>query len=138
MKPKINEITASYIECGECGYEKSCLFPENMKQGSFSWHCPQCNQLWAGGVDKEREVSIEKSGGSTEPRHILINLPGEYSPLALMVSRMETPGESAERSGGQTGKAAAAVISDTLVLEPARTSAESNPNGFPQYRAGIF
>lgn len=149
MKPKINAIKTNFIECAECGYERSCPYPEAIKHGRFSWYCPRCSRLWTGVVEKSGEVIVEKQSDNHEASaFVLIELPGGFAPAALMGTRRETI-EAATKNGspaviGELPVDAAAegktrLVSDTLLLlQSPEPDADNNPRGLPRYRTSIL
>lgn len=135
MKPKINEIKVKFIECGECGYERSCAFPESLKHGNFSWYCPKCSRLWTGILEKDGSFVAHKSETSGDRQYVLVELGNDLVPLVLHALRNKNPEESQKSiSSGEAFRPA----TETLQLVAAETDAARNPQGFPQYRASIL
>lgn len=134
MIAKIKEIQVKFIECGECSFEASCRLPEVLRRGEFVWNCPNCNQFWTGEINNDGVVSVEKGRKNQSDKHVLIKLPVNLSPLAIIAERVETPEEFT------TGRAVKKnyARSETLSLRLCELNNAINVGGFPEYEASLF
>jgi hypothetical protein len=131
MKAKIVEKIAKFIECENCGYDRSFLLEEDVKYQRFDWNCPSCDQHWGGLLQHDGSILIGQLRDQ-ETRCIVVEMPEPWSPFVLTATRAETAEETAKRGGRP------ASVSKSFYLAPCEPDIEKNPNGFAQYKARDF
>jgi len=126
MKPRINELTVKYIECGNCRFEKSCLLPEVNLCERFNWNCPQCRQSWSGILLTDNDFEIEAcSEQSKIEEYILVKKHKDFIPWILLAQKHSADQENTTES----------EPASTFYLFAAQHDAINNPHGLLQYEA---
>src|SRR5688500_8872994 len=100
-----------FIQCENCGYERSYHLEADVRYTRFDWICPDCDQHWGGLMQPDGSIMIGQLK-DREERHILVTIPQPWSPIGLKATRQETAKEAA-RHGGKP-----ASVSDTFYLAP--------------------
>lgn len=132
MKAKVVERVARFIECENCGYERSFLLEGDVEYQKFDWNCPSCDEHWGGLFQHDGSILIGRLS-DREIRFIVVEMPEPWSPFVMTATRDAPPREAAKRVGSQSRS-----VKRSFYLAPCAPDPENNPHGFAQYKARDF